>query len=146
MATFNQKLGISLFSGLIFGGVNHPATYALTSDLVSSAFTDLGGCPTSKGLLMHTLVFLVIVMLTMGNPLELNYLKFKYSLYGALVFFFLSSPAMYSLTGELTGGLTADANGCPTLNGVVVHSLVYALALLGLMYLPPDLAITVSRS
>lgn len=143
MASFKQKLGISAFSGILFAVVNHPSTYSFTSDVVSSAITDIAGCPTSKGLLVHTLVFLVITMLTMGNPLEMPLLKFKYSLYSALIFFFLSSPAVYSLTGRLTNGLTADANGCPTAAGVGLHAAVYTAFLLGVMYLPPDMAITV---
>lgn len=136
--TFNQKLGISAFSGLLFAIVNHPSTYAATTKYLSSSITDLAGCPTSKGLLIHTLVFFVITLLTMGRPRDIDLLKVKYSIYGALIFFAISSPAVYSLTSELTGGLTADERGCPTVTGVALHALVYTAALLGVMYLPRD--------
>jgi hypothetical protein len=64
-------------------------------------------------------------------------LKVKYSIYGTLLFTLISSPAMYSLTSSVFGSAIANS-GCPTLTGIVIHSLVYCAALIGLMYLPND--------
>jgi hypothetical protein len=60
----------------------------------------------------------------------------KYSFYGSLTYFFLSSTEMYMLTNSVIGG-TAD-DGCPTVKGIVIHAVVYMLLLVGLMSLPKD--------
>lgn len=138
MSNFNEKLGISVYSALIFTLVNLPATYGLTDEHVSSGIVDETGCPTAKGVLIHTIVFMVLSFLTMGNPLEDTMLKVKYSVWGALLGFFFANPVMYSVTSALTNGATASDRGCPTSVGVLVHAAAYAAALLGVMYLPPD--------
>jgi hypothetical protein len=44
---------------------------------------------------------------------------------------------MYSLTGAILGRNIAT-NGCPTFMGVLLHSIVYFLFLVGVMYLPNE--------
>jgi hypothetical protein len=141
MSSFYEKLGISVFSAIIFAALNLPVSYELTRKL-HDGFVDASGCPTSKGILIHTIVFLVISFLLMGNPLEEPLLKLKYGIYAALLFFLFSSPVMYSVTSALTNGLTAAENGCQTNMGVVVHAAIYALALVGLTYLPDKRSVT----
>ncbi len=136
MTTLEQKATISLGSALLFAIINLPQTYQLTNSFLPG-ITMQNGCPTSLGLLIHTLVFGLISFLTMGNVREQTWRKVKYSIYGTLIFFFLSSPTIYSLVGNLLG-TTSSAAGCPTITGVAVHAFVYFLALIGVMYLPPD--------
>ena len=63
-------------------------------------------------------------------------LKFKYSLYSTFIFFILSSSQMYKLTSRM---LPTSIDGCPTPFGLLVHSIVFLLALYGIMTLPKDL-------
>jgi hypothetical protein len=66
-------------------------------------------------------------------------LKWKYSFYSALVFFIISSPQAYILTQKLTGNLfSISADGCPTSLGLFLHTIVFMVALYGLMNLPKD--------
>lgn len=67
-------------------------------------------------------------------------LKWKYSFYSALIFFIISSPQIYKITHRILGKYVKIANGgCPTAVGLVLHSVVYMVALFGLMKLPKDI-------
>ena len=66
-------------------------------------------------------------------------LKWKYSFYSALLFFIISSPQIYKINHRILGKYVKIANGgCPTAFGLVLHSVVYMVALFGLMKLPKD--------
>ena len=54
--------------------------------------------------------------------------------YTTLLFFVISSPVTYSLTGFVLGKWIAK-DGLPTLTGLVLHSIVFALAIFGSMFL-----------
>lgn len=137
MSTFEEKVKISMFSALIFGLVNLPRTYQFTNSLVQNRFyDDVAKCPTNLGLVIHAIVFFVITMLSMGDPREKTGIKIKHSLCGTLIFYLLSSPAIFSLTGSIFGSQIANEAGCPTLMGVGLHALVYFAVLLGVMHLP----------
>lgn len=62
--------------------------------------------------------------------------KAKYSLYSALVFLLIASPFMYRATSSVLGGWIASKQGLPTVAGLLLHTVVFALILFGLMYLP----------
>lgn len=51
--------------------------------------------------------------------------KFKYSLYSALVFFFVANPETFKLTSQLFGPWVAGPSGCPSAGGLVLHMLVF---------------------
>lgn len=58
------KWQISLFSALIFILVVHPMTYKLTQKLFGGLIgrvSDASGCPTTIGLALHTLVYILLV-------------------------------------------------------------------------------------
>lgn len=61
--------------------------------------------------------------------------KIKYSLYSAIVFLIIASPFMYGVTSSIFGKWVA-VKGCPTIAGLVLHTIVFALVVLGIMYLP----------
>ncbi|MDA7573919.1 hypothetical protein N8751_01400 [bacterium] len=66
-------------------------------------------------------------------------LKWKYSFYSALIFFVISSPQAYVLSQKLVGNLFAlSGDGCPTSLGLFIHTLVFMVALYGIMNLPKD--------
>lgn len=66
-------------------------------------------------------------------------LKWKYSFYSALVFYVISSPQAYVITQKLAGNFLAiSADGCPTSLGLFLHTIVFMIALYGIMNLPKD--------
>lgn len=139
MSTFQQKLKISFGSALLFAAVNLPATYQFTNQISPlPLFNSATNCPTKFGLLAHTLVFFAVTFATMGDPTKNTGIKLKHSLYGTLIFSFLSSPMAYTLTGSLLGPQIASSTGCPTLLGVLLHAVLYCAALVGVMYLPDN--------
>ena len=72
----------------------------------------------------------------MGNPKEKTDIKLKHTIYGTLIFYLLSSPALFSLVGSFFGDNIANNNGCPTLSGIILHSFIYCIILVSVMYLP----------
>ena len=130
MSTLKEKLIISIFSATLFILVSLPQSYKLTNTFVNN-------CPTSNGLLLHAFVFFVLSFLSMWRSNISTGLKVKFSIYGTLLYYLVSSPAMFSLTGSIFGQSIAT-NGCPTTIGTLLHSLVYCAGLVGLMYLPDE--------
>ena len=61
--------------------------------------------------------------------------KFKLSFFSSLIFFFVSSPIMYQLMHNLYGNYfnVADANGCPSNSGLLLHTFIYFLIIFGTM-------------
>lgn len=59
--------------------------------------------------------------------------KFVISLISALTFLVISNPQMYILTRGLLGSGLASPNGCPTILGLFVHTLVFFLVTWGMM-------------
>jgi hypothetical protein len=60
--------------------------------------------------------------------------KFIYSLQAALVFLVISSPLMYKTVQMVFGKLfTVAVNGCPTIAGLLLHTLVFGLVVYILM-------------
>ena len=60
----NKKWQISIFSALIFVLVIHPYTYIFTQTLLGSLvgkIADINGCPTTLGLIIHTIVYILLV-------------------------------------------------------------------------------------
>ena len=63
-------------------------------------------------------------------------LTVKYSLYSALIFFLVANPATFKFVNSLLPGVAV--NGCPTSFGLLLHTFVFFLALVGIMMLPKD--------
>jgi hypothetical protein len=65
-------------------------------------------------------------------------LKAKYSFISALVFFIVANPETYKFTQMLFGGLfqVAYQMGAATPMGLLLHTVVFFLAMLGLMMVP----------
>lgn len=135
MATFQQKLKISLGSAALFALVNLPMAYNLTNNILPT-FNKSTNCPTNTGLLVHTIIFFAVTLLSMSRATVDQGTKIKHSFYGALIFFLISSPAMYSFTHGLFGNVISSIEGCPTMLGVLLHAIVYCGALVGVMYFP----------
>ena len=65
-------------------------------------------------------------------------LKAKYSFISALVFFIVANPETYKFTQTLLGSLfnVAHPMGAATPNGLLLHTVVFFFAMLGLMMIP----------
>ena len=65
------KLKYSVYTGLLFLVVSSPQLYMLVQQLLGGLFTvsSPNGCPTSAGLLLHTLVFIVLLYGLMKLPI-----------------------------------------------------------------------------
>lgn len=55
-----QKFMISLMSALVFFIVSNPDTYRLMRSILGSWVSGPNGCPTTTGLILHTIVFMLI--------------------------------------------------------------------------------------
>lgn len=146
MGTLNQKLSISLASAGLFALVNLPCTYNFTNRLSTdffkvSLYNEEKRCPTNIGLVVHAIVFLLLTYASMYKSNQPEGIKWKHSIYGALIFYLISSPAVYSVVSKLFGDRISTPDGCPKNEGILLHSLVYASVLLGVMYLPESCAI-----
>jgi len=74
----------------------------------------------------------------MSSGLSLG-LKAKYSFYSALVFFLVANPETYKITQMVFGSMFSTSNGgCPTPLGLLLHTIVFFIVLLGLMLFPRD--------
>jgi hypothetical protein len=132
MSDLNKKLEFSALGAVVFAVTSLPMLYSYTNKYANAE----GDCPMYKTKLFHTFVFFLLNLAVMYyfSKLETG-LKVKYSIYGALVFFFLSSTEMYNFTDNF---VNTSRSGCPTLTGIVVHAVVYGAVLVGLMSLPKD--------
>jgi hypothetical protein len=57
------------------------------------------------------------------------------TLLSMIIFIIISLPFTYKLTNNLLGGITplADTSGCPTIFGILVHSIVFGIIIFLLM-------------
>jgi hypothetical protein len=68
----DTKWQITFFSALIFLLVVHPMTYRLTQKLLGGVLgkiSDPSGCPTTLGLALHTIVYILLVRGSMDMKL-----------------------------------------------------------------------------
>ena len=67
MASSSQKWNITIFSAFIFFLVVNPYTYQITNMLFSKLLGPIAtnGCPTMVGLLLHTVVYILLVRVSM---------------------------------------------------------------------------------
>ena len=63
------KWKYSFYSALIFFVISSPQAYVLSQKLVGNLFALSGdGCPTSLGLFIHTIVFMIVLYGIMNLP------------------------------------------------------------------------------
>ena len=137
MSTFKKKLSISAGSSLLYFIINLPYTYKFTSNILSKKLYIFDkGCPNNLGLIVHTLLFFTITYFIMSRSKINNLVKVKHSLYGTLIFYFLSSPPFYNILSLIFGINISSKEGCPKIFGIIIGSIIYCISLLGVMYLP----------
>ena len=65
-----------------------------------------------------------------------SYKKWQISIFSALIFIVVIHPYTYMFTQKLLGGIfgkIADNNGCSTVLGLLIHTIVYILLVRGSM-------------
>ena len=65
-----QKFTISLMSALVFFIVANPDTFRLMRRILGSWVSGPNGCPTTPGLILHTLIFMLVVWAMMNIKRE----------------------------------------------------------------------------
>jgi hypothetical protein len=68
-----------------------------------------------------------------GGLKKSDKVKFKYSVYSALVFFLVSNPETYKLTSQFFGDWVAGSGGCPSAGGLFLHTVVFLAIVFFLM-------------
>lgn len=133
MQLVNNLKKTALPTGL-FVLLSLPQVYGRTNNMLGANGAD---CPEYKTRILHTVSFFVLTYLSAkfyGQPMSKKQML-RCSLVGALMFFFLSSTELYSVTGSLVGrvnnnlGQRMGPETCPTLVGVAVHAIVFNLVL-----------------
>ena len=75
------------------------------------------------------------------TPFEIGklFLKAKYSFYSTLVFFIFANPETFSIFQRIFGNIVSfTVSGIPTLNGLLIHSVLFFITMLSLMLIPYD--------
>ena len=65
-----------------------------------------------------------------------SYKKWQISIFSAFLFILVINPYTYIFTQKLLGGVLgkiADSSGCPTIIGLIIHTIVYVLLVRGSM-------------
>ena len=133
MSTFDQKLRISAGSGFVFFLMNHPSLLTMLGPELYNSTTQ---CLTNRGVIVQVIIFAILTFLSMRGSYADTLTKISHTTYGALIFFFVSNPATYRVVSSILGENLVNANGCPTTQGIFLHTLVYIAALVGVMYFP----------
>ena len=68
MMTFIEKVIISLVAAVLFLLISAPFTYELTNKMGLKT-EESKGCPSTQGLLIHTVIFFVVVFLILLIPM-----------------------------------------------------------------------------
>lgn len=132
MTSLDNLKKTALPTGLFFL-LSLPQVYGQSNKLVRS---NRGECPDHKVRLLHTVAFFVLMYISMKYNNEAGKTQkqlVKCSMYGALLFFLFSSTELFALTDHLVGMVSPGVKGkmgeegCPTVTGVVVHTLVFWL-------------------
>lgn len=61
--------------------------------------------------------------------------KVSISLMSAVLFFIIANPETFKFMNNLLGGGISNGSGCPTSNGLLLHTFVFFLVTLILMYI-----------
>mgnify|MGYP003682462919 CR=1 FL=1 len=133
MSTFNDKLRISIGSGILFAIMNIPQVQIFFGNKLFNSYTK---CLTNSGVIIQVFVFAIITFLTMSSSNINTLTKISHTTYGSLIFFFVSNPITYKFISSLFGNWISNSYGCPTFYGAILHTIIYILILISVMYFP----------
>lgn len=140
--TFNTL--ISILGCLSFFGVSQVGFLEKIDEKLPAQTLIIGKCPSHIGHLLQTVLFFIMLLTALillnicrsEESKETNKNLASKSLFATLLFFFISNGSVYWLTNKLFKGVTDGGGaGCPTDNGIILHSVVYGLLLFGMLYI-----------
>lgn len=126
MTNLSTQIKISIFSALIFFVVNL---------LRTKQDGDKYFCAERTKILLLTLIFCAISFLSMYKSNIDVKTKLRHSIYGALIFYIISSPAMNIFINMTLGDEYSSGQGCPTIRGLLLNAMMYCLFLIFMMRL-----------
>ncbi len=139
--TSSDKWVASIIAGIFFIILASPVTFKFVNTNVSQPLglstADYNGCPNLTGLIVHAVVFTLVMRLSMSlnskekcaHPYSSTD-KWVVSIIGGLLFLLIASPFLYEIVNSLTSALglvIADANGCPNVSGLILHTAVFII-------------------
>jgi multisubunit Na+/H+ antiporter MnhG subunit len=141
--TSDDKSVAAAIAGLLFLLISSPIAYQLTNSL-GVVETSSDGAPTIVGLVLHSAILIVLVRLLIewkdrkmgcddSNKTEKGKVaksKWIASIIVGLLFIVISSPVLYVTLNSATdrfGFQDSTQEGTPTPQGLVLHSLIFAL-------------------
>jgi hypothetical protein len=142
-----DKAFYALISTGIMLTVSNPTTYKFFDKIIdTNSVITTGGCPTVVGHLIHSLIFFILIFSVMlliniikkNGSKKSSWLLLKYSFYATLLFFIVTNTEIYKLVGIITSNRSADACGCPTNFGLLLHGCIYFLIIFGVMFFPKE--------
>ena len=73
MANYALKAKYAFYSTLIFFLIANPETFKMTQNVLGSIvrLSDAGGCPTTIGFFLHTVIFFLVLWAAMLFPQDL---------------------------------------------------------------------------
>lgn len=132
----------SLVGAGIFAVVSLPNIY-MSDYKVFSQLSYGSNCSTPLGFVVYGVMYLLLhyfiakIMNDRAGGHHSDSDLFKWSIYGALLYYFISNRDLYSLTSSISrrvlGVDLANQYGCPNVTGVFIHSVVYFSLVMGLM-------------
>lgn len=138
-----DKLVASAIAAGTFFLVSNPSVIESIGLLnTDNGLADWQGCPTSTGRIVLTIVFFALNMAIMFGKDKMKGLQHDWKQYlkcsaiASILFFVISSPQAYNLTGQVFGkDLFWIEDACPGTVGVGVHSGVYLVLIYVVMLL-----------
>lgn len=133
MATLKDKLFISINSSLLFFVFNLPFISEIATSILGFNFIK-DGCRTKLGFLLSVSLFYIATYLTMTHSNKDVLVKLKHTTYASLLFFFVSNAT----TLHIFNLFFKSFIDCPKNGTLILHSLIYCILLVGIMYFPDN--------
>ncbi len=139
----DDKLFYSLIALFIFVIVSLPDVYEKTNKFMSTFNSDTK-CPKSEGKFVHTILFFILLFIATRFyekyrfGIARNSHIIKYVFYASLIYFALSSSDSYLLSKKIIPIEIASSAGCPNINGILIHGMIFLTIITLVMYFPKD--------
>jgi hypothetical protein len=129
---------------LLFIILSTPYSYQLSQISGINTLSPLNpNCPTLAGLIINGTIYAVILRLLLSAKEDKNCEtkftskdKWIVSIIGGVLFLLLASPYLFGITDNLSSliNIKISDNGCPNSAGIILHGIIFALAVRLLMY------------
>ena len=119
--------------------ISLPATYKFISEIIGNILpgnigkyiSGLKECsgPThfAQTIIFTVIIFAIVILLNIfaiNNKKNIWYYV-KYAFYSGLLYYFVSNIGTYEIISNIAGQNMLDENGCPTITGLILHSILF---------------------